>query len=220
MSEKNPGGNAEHESMSPVRRYYSDLYYLQAPGHARDAVQNLYEYLPCIPTLPVAAVLDSGLMPYDFEYDTDLRIAKEKLALLPLIAFSDDIDDSLCSTGGAEAWYHDVVSHIRMLVDDNHGVSCLEYDEANPRHKMCGISSVCPWRFLKTFLGDSALNNDFSDPLYRHRPDRARRLVLAKLNIGQAHGILTPIDAEQTAESYTASLRQYLRGTTGESHGI
>ena len=204
--------------MTPVRRYYNDLYYLQTPGHAYDAVQNLYEYLPCIPTLPVAAVLESGLMPYDFEYDTDLRIAKEKLALLPLIAFSDDIDDSLCSTNGVREWYDDTVSHIRMVVDDDHGVTCLEYDENNPRHKMCGISSVCPWRYLKDFLGDSALNNDFSSPLYRHRPDRALRLVLAKLKVGQEHGILTPIYAEQAAESYTASHRRYLRGAADESH--
>lgn len=218
MSEKDPGVNAEYESMSPVRRYYNDVYYLQTADRAYDAVKNLYEYLPCIPTLPVTAVLESGLMPYDFEYDADLRIAKEKLALLPLIAFSDDLDDSLCSTGGVEAWYDDAVSHIRMVVDSDHGATCLNYDESNPRHKMCGMSSVCPWRYLKEFLGDSAFNHDFSDSLYRHRPDRARRLVLAKLRVGQGHGILTPIYAEQAAESYTASLRQYLHGTTDESH--
>lgn len=207
--------------MSSVRRYYSDVLYTHTRKDILLSLQNLYESLPCIPTLPFEAIAENVLVPSDAEFDTrPSHLVKEQLALLPLIAFADDIDRSEGLEDEVLEWYDDAVGHVLMVAGDAHGVDCLMGDVGVEDHERCDVSDVCPWRFLERHLGDPLRQEDFGDTFYNERPSWARTLVLAKLDIGKRYGILMPTYVEQAANSYDQAWLRFMFGDDDASHEI
>lgn len=200
----------EMEPRSAVRRYYNDIRLSRTALDGLLAVENLYESLPCEPTEPLEEILAGQNMPFEFEYDIDLRSAREKLALLPLRYFDEDIMRSDCSLDEAKEWYSEVVRYTVRLTEDSHAVECLEYDAGTTAHYMCKVSTDCPWRFLEAVLADPASEYDFTEQIYKSRPGRMRSLITHKLDLGKAFNILEKNYAETKKVQYDEALWRYL----------
>ena len=198
------------EPRSAVRRYYSDIRLARSEIEGLMAVQNLYESLPCESTESLEEILRGQNMPMEFEYDLDPRTAREKLALLPLRYFDEDIMHSSYPLAQAKKWYSEVVMYTVMLTKDDHGPACLDYGENANEHYMCSTSTDCPLRFLETALTYPATEYDFSERVYDDDPARMRGLIMHKLDIGKAFDILEENYVGAKKQQYDDALWQYL----------
>lgn len=204
--------------MSSVRRYYNDIYYITDSTGAIMALNKLYDALEFEPLYGFDEVVQQlRVMPDGGDYaDDDARIAKEKMGLLPLYIMGPSIERSDLTIPAIDAWYSDVVNHIRMLTNETHDEVCLEFEGGTLEHQRCAISDVCPWRYMETYFGDPAIVPEVNDPFFDGNMKRRHELAMARLAVGQHTKILTEDYALTKAVEYRS--RYQLIGSDVEKY--
>jgi hypothetical protein len=199
----------ESVPMSAVRRYYNDIVYGATFKNAVLSLDTLMQQLPYQTEYRLEDIVAGTYMPFEYEFDYDSQIAKEKLALLPLQIFSEELEESNCPTEAVRDWYDDVVGHVLMIAQDSHGDACCEYDGGSTAHQMCTTSTVCPKRYLEQCLSGAATSHIFTSELHRTRPSRAFRIATQKLEVGAKRGIFTQDYARRAAREYRRAFQKY-----------
>jgi hypothetical protein len=208
MESMNSNDN-ESVPMSAVRRYYYDIIYGASFKDAVLSLDTLIQQLPYQTEYRLEDIVAGTYMPFEYEFDYDSQIAKEKLALLPLQIFSEELEESNCPTEHVRDWYDDVVGHVLMIAKDSHTDACYEYDGGSTAHQMCTKSTVCPKRYLEQHLSGAVTSHVFTSELHRTRPTRAFRIATQKLEVGAKRGIFTQDYARRAAGAYEHAFRKY-----------
>ncbi|MET0980369.1 MAG: hypothetical protein ABWX90_03875 [Candidatus Saccharimonadales bacterium] len=201
MSEQPPDREHEPSQMSPVRKYYFDVE--QTVDGETDAVMamaRLIDSLPLEIDITVDSIASHPGMPSDWEYDHDLRIAKEKLAILPLLVIGPQLDESSVSPSDIKGWYDDVIGGIEYVAKDDHSLKCLacETDWGG----MCDSSAECPVIITKKYLLQGAEMPDFFSKMYGANPSRGFEITIAKIAISVEYGLLKATSSIDLLEEY------------------
>lgn len=209
MSEQPPEREHNPSLISPIRRYYFDVERtVDDKTNAIMAMLRLTDSLPPEIDLNIESIISSEGMPFEWEYDHDLRIAKEKLAILPLIVIGPQLDSSYCSPNKIRNWYGDAIRGMKMLTKDYHDNSCLESEV--DWHRMCASSTDCPILILKRYLIQDTIAPDFTMKMYEDDHKRGFQVATTKLITGFEQGLLGEDTRDNLLEEYK---KQYIRYT-------
>jgi hypothetical protein len=209
MSEQPPEREYNPSMISPIRRYYFDVQHtVDTKTDAIMAMSRLTDSLPAEADISVDAIIGQQGMPFDWEYDHDLRIAKEKLAVLPLLVVGPKMDESYISPSEVKDWYYDAIRGVKSLVKDEHTANCLEHEM--DWHFMCESSTDCPIIIAKRYLLKDTEMPDFSSKMYERNFSRGFEIATAKLAIGVEYGLL---DGDAKTNLLEAYKKMYIRYT-------
>ncbi len=158
-------------SLSPIKRYYSDLYWTgyQQAGLIT-AIDRLY--VEVTGQSPSDDILRS-LLP-----NTDDREAQEQLLLLPFTALGS-LRELTTSPQQIEREYKDAYVAIRTYTKETHGAPCMSEPIATGNHE-CAHSLMCPLRAAGHYLMESVIETDFALPEYSFDPMSAYAMACAK----------------------------------------
>jgi hypothetical protein len=226
MSEFAPQGEYESKGIEAVRHYYADIdRRVDDASKAMMAFSGLMDNMPFdlpgtiddiwrVPAFKIDKNVDESATklwrPFNEEFDLSPRIAKEKLALLPLDYFGKSLEESDCPAEYVKDWYTEAVKGILTITGSDHNMTCTR-NKAKHDYLVCDRSAVCPQRYLEQYLiGDSMLP-DFKRPIYPRHPWRARQITVDKLRIGTDHEILLPLDASTLESRYDLQFNGWLR---------
>ncbi len=184
----------EPRKITPVIDYFIKVYHnRQSFSDVVMATSALLDKTEVDDKPTIEEVAASGFMPFEWEVDNDPRIAKEKLALLPVACLSGYIDNSTMKIDEVKQWYSEAFGGVMLLNSDadgnkEHSNACLSVQNSN--HKMCDKSTICPYRYLEGFVDKSLSSPDFSQPMYSDDPKIGYETTVAKLHAGVTIGII------------------------------
>jgi hypothetical protein len=209
MSEQPPEREHNSPQISPIRKYYFDVERtVDCKTDAVMAMSRLIDSLPSELDITIDSITSHEGMPFDWEYDHDLRIAKEKLAILPLLVVGPQLDESSISSSDLKEWYDDAIRGIKFSVKEDHTTKCLEHEA--DWNCMCESSTYCPVITAKKYLLQDAEMPDFSSKMYENNLSRGFEIATAKLAIGVEYELLEGEARINLLEEYK---KMYIRHT-------
>jgi hypothetical protein len=201
MSEQPHERDEQPPVISPIRRYYFDLdRTVDDVTKTVDAMSRLVDSLPMDIDTNIDDIMRDHRVPFDWEYDYDLRIAKEKLAYLPLIVIGPQLDNSNYPVVELGKWYSDALRGINDLTKETHDDRCLESE--SQWHFLCEHSTDCPLLIAKGYLLHDTVMPNFANKMYQDDHRRAFQVATTKLGVCTQQGLIEPEERGVILEEY------------------
>jgi|GEM_PF-5179420 len=160
------------EPMTPLRRFYSDLFYKSAGTHfdlmsaTEELIRGHYELSDSADVRKYIEAVDILPGPVAFE-NMSSREVKARFAIVPLIVIAPHVEETY-GLGDLRQWYTDTITHIQSLVSKEHNAQngCLEHLNRRNKISTCKESVLCPLVFMAHVLQEDVANPDFTDIKY------------------------------------------------------
>lgn len=183
------------------------------------AVGNLLDNIDLEIKPTIEDIDRKGYLPFEWELDHDPRIAREKLALLPLACLGEYIDSSAMDIDDAKRWYGEAMGvYMLMNVDDNgekiHSANC-SVDQSS-HTTMCDKSTQCPHRYIERLVARSAREPDFTQSVYQENPKRAYDLTGARLIAARCAGVIDEKYMQKLSGEYGRKYLGFVRQRENE----
>lgn len=207
MSEQPHEREYQPPVISPIRRYYFDVdRTVDDVQKTVMAMSRLIDSLPSEIDANLDDIMRNNRVPLDWEYDYDPRIAKEKLAIVPLLVVGPQLDNSSIPVDELRQWYDDLLRGMQALTKDAHDERCLKFESG--WHFLCDSSTECPIRIAKQYLIHDTVMPNFTNKMYQDDHKRAFQVATTKLSVCTQQGLLQPETRVSILEEYK---KKYIR---------
>lgn len=208
MNESDAYHEHEHQERNALERYYHSVYDPNlSEGSLVIALDCLIESLPYDSALSLASFRDGILYPTDYDLEVEPRIAKEKLAILPLAYIGPELERRGASPEVIRQWHMDAVKGVRLVSRDEHTDEC--HRDSCQEHMMCQKSAICPRRFLERYLTDAVVLADFASLEYMEDRERMYKVAIAKLNVAVEQEIIEVAYAKSIAATFSEEYLEF-----------
>lgn len=208
MSSHEQYNEQERPPISAIRRYYSDLYYAENNlSTIAMATHELFDGLPFQSSLQFDKIFDVDFIEHELE--SEPRIARELLAMMPFMYIGPELEKSNCSTQYVKDWYIDATKGLIMLTKEDHDVACLESDGGTLNHMQCDKSTHCPHRFLERYLTDDICLVDFEDRRYEKDAMQTMAMAMVKMQVAKECQVVLAVYGETALRAYSDKCQEY-----------
>lgn len=214
-AEKEP---AEPQELTPISRYYSDVYYKSTkPGDMLIAIDKLLELNHISLSDDEQQARTAEVFPGYDDYTVSAAEMYDRYLTLPLALVGPTVDREW-KLQDTKVWYSETLGLIRSHAKQyrGHDTQCLDVPSFAYSHR-CEHSGHCPYIFTAKYMERQMFDENFSLPPYDTDLVVTQGVAVAKERLAYRYGYRSERQIEGLIREYEARVREELGRRAVES---